>query len=135
MKTFVKVAGTLFFTVLTLVVIGFVMIFSLLGSGCHNEIFSEVISPNGKYKAVVFERNCGATTGYSTQVSILPASRELQNKKGNVFIQDGHPDWTEVRVIWIDDKNLNIDFQSDYQVYTQRSFYRRYLNFVSVNFS
>ncbi len=36
---------------------------------CGNDVLSENISPSGHWKAVVSERSCGATTGFSTQVS------------------------------------------------------------------
>jgi len=32
---------------------------------CGNEIYSVVVSPNKKHKAVLFQRDCGATTGFS----------------------------------------------------------------------
>jgi len=36
----------------------------------------------------MFERDCGATTNFSTQVSLLPSEGVLQNVAGNVFIAD-----------------------------------------------
>jgi hypothetical protein len=53
---------------------------------CENEISQSVISPSGKMKAVVFSRNCGATTGANTQVSIIPASGMLLDDGGNTLI-------------------------------------------------
>jgi hypothetical protein len=31
---------------------------------CRNEIFHQVDSPDSRYKVVVFQRDCGATTGF-----------------------------------------------------------------------
>ena len=42
-----------------------------LGDPCGNEIVVRVPSPSGAHEAVVFERACGATTGWSTQVAII----------------------------------------------------------------
>jgi hypothetical protein len=53
---------------------------------CSNEIVQSVASPSGSLKAVVFTRDCGATTGISTQVSILGSGRSLPNEGGNAFI-------------------------------------------------
>jgi len=39
-------------------------------------------------KAVIFQRDCGATTGFSTQVSIFSTNRALPNESGNVFVAD-----------------------------------------------
>ncbi len=53
---------------------------------CVNDQLSSSISPNGEYEAVTFRRNCGATTPYSIQVSIMPAGSELPNEPGNVVV-------------------------------------------------
>lgn len=55
---------------------------------CGNTVISELPSPDGTKKLVVFERNCGATTDFSTQVSIFPADTSLPNESGNLFISD-----------------------------------------------
>jgi hypothetical protein len=55
---------------------------------CDNTPLAEVPSPGGTHKAVVFERSCGATTGFSTQVSVLSAGAKLWGSAGNVFIAD-----------------------------------------------
>ena len=57
-------------------------------AGCGNDLVREVRSPSGKMKAVVFERDCGATTGFSTQVSLLLSNKSLPNESGNLFIAD-----------------------------------------------
>jgi len=56
--------------------------------GCDNKIVSVHTSPDGTTKAVVFVRDCGATTDFSTQVSILPINKELRNESGNTFVAD-----------------------------------------------
>ncbi|WP_136515572.1 hypothetical protein [Geomonas edaphica] len=56
--------------------------------GCDNRIVSVHTSPDGANKAVVFVRDCGATTDFNTQVSILPFRKELSNESGNAFIAD-----------------------------------------------
>ncbi len=34
-------------------------------------------NPDNAYMAILFERDCGATTGFSTQISVLPVSRHI----------------------------------------------------------
>lgn len=55
---------------------------------CGNTVLSQHISPDGRLRVVVFERNCGATTGFSTQISMLKGSEPLENEAGNVFVGD-----------------------------------------------
>jgi hypothetical protein len=77
-----------------------------VGDLCGNTIVEEAVSPSGTKRAVLFERSCGATTGFSSQLSIVGASTDLPNDGGNVFIADGYPDGYEVR--WLDDSSLQI---------------------------
>ena len=53
---------------------------------CVNTVVRSEESPDGRFKAVLFERNCGATTGFSSQVSIIGREDELGNEAGNVFV-------------------------------------------------
>ena len=50
----------------------------------HNEVVSETLSPDGKFKAVVFQRKYSDSTIYYTDVSIIPAKNKLPNDPGNV---------------------------------------------------
>src|SRR5437016_6247727 len=59
-----------------------------LGKTCENRVLAEVPSPDGRHRVVVFERSCGATTAFSTQVSVLPAEGALGGGTGNVLIAD-----------------------------------------------
>jgi hypothetical protein len=59
------------------------------------EVVGNVPSPDGKWDVVLMVRNAGATTNYSTQLSVVPAggrvSREIALcRPGNVFIADGN---------------------------------------------
>jgi len=38
---------------------------------CGNSVVSHADAPDGRYSAVLFQRDCGATTGFSSQISIL----------------------------------------------------------------
>ena len=87
-----------------------------LTSGCGSELLNELWSPDGKLKAAVFQRDCGATTGFSTQVYILRASDELQNENGNIFVADtdhgkapsGQGGGPELEVRWTSARKLQI---------------------------
>ena len=52
---------------------------------------------------MVFTRDCGATTDYSTQVALAQAGAELPNRPGDVFVA---PHATDVRVAWIGSDTL-----------------------------
>lgn len=90
------------------------------GDMCGNQTIEEVQSPDKKYKAVVFTRDCGATTGYSTQLSIIETSEQLENETGNTFILsdkvgDGltfDTGGARIEVNWTDENSLTVYFDS-----------------------
>jgi len=54
---------------------------------CKNKVITSVISSNKKIKIVIFQRDCGATTGFTTQISIINSNEIVDNTmKGNIFI-------------------------------------------------
>jgi hypothetical protein len=61
---------------------------SFLSSTCGNTISDTAISPTQEWKVVLYSRSCGATTGYSTHISILKANESLPNEGGNTFTAD-----------------------------------------------
>lgn len=56
---------------------------------CENTIRVSQVSPDRKFNVIVFNRNCGATTGLNTQVALLSSDLRLANQTGNVLIADG----------------------------------------------
>jgi hypothetical protein len=44
---------------------------------CRNDLAAESVSPDKQYKAVIFKRDCGTTTGFNTQISILYTNEKL----------------------------------------------------------
>jgi hypothetical protein len=54
---------------------------------CGNQIIKEETAPDGRTRAVLFQRDCGATTAFSTQISILKIGEALSGP-GNVFVAD-----------------------------------------------
>jgi hypothetical protein len=106
-----------------------IWLFALWGSGCGdlcgNKELSRVRSPDGIHAAVVFERNCGATTGFSTQVSIVSSRDSLSSEPGNIFIADtdhgaapaaawGGPD---VQIQWGSNTQLTVSYHRGARVF------------------
>ncbi|MBW8303668.1 MAG: hypothetical protein K0M78_06955 [Brevundimonas sp.] len=96
--------------------------------GCANEVATRIEAPGNRRSAVVFERNCGTTTGFSTQISILAARAEPAGA-GNVFVADddhgtaaaaswGGP-WAET--VWLDADHLLIRYDSRARVFTRNA--------------
>ena len=84
-------------------------LFSLGCSGdeCANEPIAKVVSPDGRKKIVLFSRNCGATTGFNTQGTILNRGDVLPNESGSAFIIDSGT----AKVFWVDDSKIVVTLE------------------------
>ena len=59
------------------------------GGLCRNELIAADTAPGHRYEAIVFVRNCGATTTFGTHVSIMDRGAPLGNDDvGNVLSID-----------------------------------------------
>lgn len=103
-------------------------VLSLAGcsDGCGNRVISRADAPDGLHTAVIFQRDCGATTGFSTQISVLEPGAEPSDA-GNAFRADadhgaaalgdwGGP-WAEMR--WSDDGTLLVRYASGSRIFEQ----------------
>lgn len=77
-------------------------------AGCANEIKDQIPSPDRKHWAVIYRRDCGATTGWEIDVAIVdhrdPAPSSL---KPNAFSCEA-PDPSAIQVSWKDERQLVI---------------------------
>ena len=85
---------------------------ALFGDMCGNDLKQKIPSPNGENVAYIFERNCGATTGLSLQLSILNKGEKFENKSGNTFRTD-----KEFSVEWLSDNYLKVIYDKSSEVY------------------
>ncbi len=72
------------------VLIGTILLFVwvVFSDMCINELIRQVPIANSGKRVVIFERDCGATTGFGTEVSIIDSDESLGNSSGNIFIAD-----------------------------------------------
>ena len=91
------------------------LLFSCSNTMNHNEIISEEISPNGRYKIVMFYRSINATTEQSLQVSVLKEKKTLKDTAGNVLVIEGN-----ASAKWIDDKNILIVIEKNSKIYQKK---------------
>ena len=80
---------------------------------CSNEIYKEYPSPNQSLKAVVFQRECGPSSGATTQVSVINAAKNLENRAGNVLVIKGHPKTVAPKLEWNSEQEMIIYHQID----------------------
>ena len=78
----------------------------IVPSVCENTVIESQPSPDGIWKVVLFERSCGATTGFSSQVSLLQAQQDLPSNGGNIYVAEGYPEgftltWNSIESVTI----------------------------------
>ena len=102
---------------------------SALVSDPVNSIVSKIVSPDKKHIVYIFERNAGATTSHSTQISLLPSSDPPPNSSGNIFVADtdlgiahaatwGGP---QVQVRWENPTKIEIAYSADSRIFTNKN--------------
>ena len=93
---------------------------------CTDAAISRARSPDGQHDALMFQRDCGATTGFSTQISILKAGAALSGG-GNAFRADddhgaaaagewGGP-WAEIK--WLSADHLLVRYAAKSRLFEQ----------------
>jgi len=99
-----------------------VLVFGPFGLGldqdCRNRVIHEYPSPDGKRIAILFERDCGAGTDFSQQISILtPGAKPTGG--GNTFVSDDNhgaarkgSDGTYVALRWLSAHDLLIGYEA-----------------------
>jgi hypothetical protein len=97
-------------------------------TSCGNDIIRRIVAPGGQHSVVIFQRDCGATTGFSTQVSILGPRDRLEGA-GNAYRADddhgaaaagswGGP-WVEAQ--WIAPNQLLIRIAAKSRMFAQNT--------------
>lgn len=85
---------------------------TLFSEMCRNEIVQTVPSPNGEKTAYIFTRDCGATTGFSTQLTILDKGDNFKNESGNTFRPNKN-----FSIEWINEKKLKVTYDQSSEIY------------------
>jgi len=93
---------------------------------CTNEKLARASSPDGRHVAVMFERNCGTTTGFSTQISVLRTGRTASGS-GNVFVADSdhgavhQGGWSGALAdaVWLSPDHLLIRYAASSRIFKQ----------------
>jgi len=95
---------------------------------CENSVAAKATSPDSKHDAVIFQRDCGATTGYSTQISILD-NGSVPTGSGNIFraddnhgvaaVGDWQGPWADIK--WVAPDRLIVRYASKSRIFEQIS--------------
>jgi len=118
MKKILVIISVVLAIIIALIVVGNVALDSfrafLMG---EPDVIQEVVSPDGKYVAYVFEANGGATTRFTYRLSVLKNGKKLKaGDIGNTFIT-----YDEFDVEWVDDDTLKVNNISSIYIFKQET--------------
>lgn len=86
---------------------------------CNDELKSTLTSPDRKLSAAIFKRNCGATTGYTTHVSLIKAleesEMEISKASNTIAIVDNS---NNIDIKWRSNNELHV-------IYKDNEFYKK----------
>ena len=120
-KGVVYKSGAFIVILLVLLIILWSNLNSMITERCENRVIRQIRSPDSRYKAVIFERDCGSAAGISTQVSLLSAADQLPNGKGNLIIAEGRANSSDVQIIWKGTKSLYLSYSGNLKIQKTKS--------------
>jgi hypothetical protein len=91
------------FVVIVLAVCGLATL--LVFHGCEDTIKAEAKSPDGKYTATIYERDCGATTDFSTILNLRESSAKFNGDAlGPIVVKSQHT----IDIVWDGNTRLRL---------------------------
>lgn len=98
------------------------------GLGCSNQTATTLKSPDGKHQAVLFMRECGATTDFTTQVSVVNSWWPF-HAIGNVFVADAYDGGAKrgpwggpwAQIAWLSSQELLVTYDKRSRVFARNS--------------
>lgn len=84
-------------------------------SDCTNRLIQTFPSPDSSLTAFVYERNCGATTGFNRQVVVMKSGKKFPPHAGpdSFFAIDGSP---KVQIEWKTAGEIAVKYELGYEV-------------------
>jgi hypothetical protein len=83
---------------------------------CSNSVTASIVSPDQSKKLVVFVRDCGATTSFSSQVSLIDSHDKLPNDPGNLLVVGKK---AAMQAAWTNDSAAVLTYPAKSEVFKQ----------------
>lgn len=113
-KADVRLSGAISFVVFLIASISLTAFGSFLSTGCGTSDVNEFMSPDGRHKVLVYNADCGATTDFSFNVSLLNANEKLPRGGGDTLFYRDHyfpenkPERRNFDVDWLNANEVHV---------------------------
>jgi hypothetical protein len=85
--------------------------------GCAPAVREQIVSPDNRMVAVVFEMECGATVGFNTQLATLPINEINSLAQQSAFLVLGERKQLDLR--WLNEKVLAVRIPNGANIFRQ----------------
>lgn len=108
---------------------GYVALRRFESSMCGESVVRRIPSPDGRLEAVIFESDCGATTDFGTNLSVVRTGTKVENDVGNLLTADSDHGRATVdsgyvihlSVDWVGSDSLIVRYDRRARVFRQRN--------------
>ncbi|WP_426292698.1 hypothetical protein ACN9ML_24275 [Dyadobacter endophyticus] len=124
MKTTAFVFGALITIVL---LIGW--LFVMFAPGCEDTTCETLFSPDRSHKIILYTRNCGATTGFSTHIALAESDEDIDDGTTIFVADDNHGEsnlhaayqaLVDINARWIDNDSLELSYDRNARLFTEK---------------
>ncbi len=104
--------------IFAIVIFYIIYVYIALSEDCEFKINKKIISPNNDMVVFEFEKECGATTPFNTQVSISKTGKknDFSNEMPFLVIRCRY----NLSIKWVNDKLISIYIPNDVEIYKKR---------------
>jgi hypothetical protein len=93
------------------------------GMQCKDVVELETASPDNRWVAVVYRRDCGATTLESTLIALRPAGRSVSSGKLEPFFS-AEMDGGQIAVKWTANEALSVGIPVSAKIFRHEPFFK-----------
>lgn len=124
MKTTAFVFGALIAIVL---LIGW--LFAMFAPGCEDTTCETLFSPDRSHKVILYTRNCGATTGFSTHIALAGSDEDIDDGTTIFVADDNHGEANlhavyqaliDINARWVDNDSLELSYDRNARLFTEK---------------
>lgn len=130
LKHFIQGIGYIIGGIVLLIIVLFGALFFLLEPGCGNVIRETIFSPDQTHKIILYTRDCGATSGFSTHIALANADEDIDDATVIFVADDDHgkanshpiyPELIDIRARWVRNDLLELSYDKNARLFKEKA--------------
>lgn len=93
----------------------------MFAPGCEDTTCETLFSPDRSHKIILYARNCGATTGFSTHIALAESDEDIDDGT-TIFVADYNHGEANLHAVyrWIDNESLELSYNRNARLFTEK---------------